>query len=257
MVNCPPTFSIYRLYAELCECTVVDVPRDLDTFAVDELALLEQAADARITIVTTPNNPTGTLTPLAFIEELCAATEGLVLADEAYMEFAGAPSAASLLSRCPNLVVLRTLSKAFALAGGRIGYVLASPAVISALAAVRQPYSVNAFSQAVAETVIRYGSRFASTIEQISKSRDLLASELSKFDELTVWPSSANFLLVRVPHAHRVWELLRDEHSILVRDFSATPGLEDCLRITVGRPEECTAVVEAFIDILALKEDEL
>ena len=257
VVDCPPTFSIYRLYAELCECTVADVPRDPETFAVDGDALLAEAADARITIVTTPNNPTGTLTSLAFIEELCAATDGLVLADEAYMEFAGAPSAAMLLDRCPNLVVLRTLSKAFALAGGRIGYVLAAPAIIDALAAVRQPYSVNSFSQAVAETVVRDGARFAPTIAEICENRGILASELAKLDRLTVWPSSANFLLVRVPHAHRVWELLRDEHSILVRDFSATPGLEDCLRITVGRPEECTAVVEAFIDILSLKEDEL
>ena len=257
VVDCPPTFSIYRLYAELCECTVADVPRDPETFAVDGDALLAEAADARITIVTTPNNPTGTLTSLAFIEELCAATDGLVLADEAYMEFAGAPSAAMLLDRCPNLVVLRTLSKAFALAGGRIGYVLAAPAIIDALAAVRQPYSVNSFSQAVAETVVRDGARFAPTIAEICENRGILASELAKLDRLTVWPSSANFLLVRVPHAHRVWELLRDEHSILVRDFSATPGLADCLRITVGRPEECTAVVEAFIDILSLKEDEL
>ena len=260
VVDCPPTFSIYRLYAELCECTVADVPRDPETFAVDEGALLAEAADARITIVTSPNNPTGTLTPLAFIEELCAATDGLVLADEAYMEFAGAPSApsaATLLDRCPNLVVLRTLSKAFALAGGRIGYVLASPEIVSALAAVRQPYSVNSFSQAVAETVVREGARFAPTIAELCENRGILASELAKLDGLTVWPSSANFLLVRVPHAHRVWELLRDEHSILVRDFSATPGLADCLRITVGRPEECTAVVEAFIDILSLKEDEL
>ena len=254
VVDCPPTFSIYRLYAELCECTVADVPRDPETFAVDGDALLAEAADARITIVTSPNNPTGTLTPLAFIEELCAATDGLVLADEAYMEFAGAPSAATLLDRCPNLVVLRTLSKAFALAGGRIGYVLAAPAIIDAL---RQPYSVNSFSQAVAETVVRDGARFAPTIAEICENRGILASELAKLDGLTVWPSSANFLLVRVPHAHRVWELLRDEHSILVRDFSAAPGLEDCLRITVGRPEECTAVVEAFMDILALKEDEL
>jgi histidinol-phosphate aminotransferase len=257
VVDCPPTFSIYRLYAELCECTVVDVPRDRETFAVDGDALLAEAADARITIVTSPNNPTGTLTPLAFIEELCAATDGLVLADEACMEFAGAPSAATLLDCCPNLVVLRTLSKAFALAGGRIGYVLAAPAIIDALAAVRQPYSVNSFSQAVAETVVREGARFAPTIADICENRSILASELAKLDGLTVWPSSANFLLVRVPHAHRVWELLRDEHSILVRDFSAAPGLGDCLRITVGRPEECTAVVEAFMDILALKEDEL
>ena len=251
VVNCPPTFSIYRLYAELCECAVIDVPRDPETFAVDELALLAHASEARVTVVTTPNNPTGTAIGLDFIEELCANASGLVLVDEAYQEFAGTASAVTLLDRCPNLVVLRTLSKAFAMAGGRIGYVLAAPGVIDALAAVRQPYSVNVFSQAAAEVVLREADRFEPTIEKIRSQRDWLAAELSKFDELTVWPSSANFLLVRTPHAHRVWECLRDEFSILVRDFSSAPGLEGCLRITVGTPAENVAVVEAFMDILA------
>ena len=251
VVDCPPTFSIYRLYAELCECEVIDVPRDPETFAVDELALLAYASEARITVVTTPNNPTANTCDLRFIDELCDNAAGLVLVDEAYQEFAQTTSAATLLDRHPNLVVLRTLSKAFALAGARIGYVLAAPGVIDALAAVRQPYSVNVYSQAVAEVVMREGAAFASAVEGIREQRDWLAAELSKFDELRVWPSEANFLLVRVPHAHRVWELLRDEFSILVRDFSSTPGLEGCLRITVGMPRENVAVVEAFMDILA------
>ena len=255
IVNCPPTFSIYRLYAELCECTVADVPRDPKTFALDEPELLAQAADARMTIVTTPNNPTGTLTGLDFIEKLCAAAEGLVLVDEAYLEFADAPSAAKLLDRFPNLIVLRTFSKAFGLAGCRVGYVLASPAVIDALAAVRQPYSVNVLSQIAAETVLKQLPRVQELVAEIVDQRAFLAEELSKFDEIRVWPSEANFLLVRVPHAHRVWQTLRDEHSILVRDFSSTPGLENCLRITVGRPEENVAVIEAFMDILGLMED--
>lgn len=251
VIDCPPTFSIYRLYAELCECTVIDVPRHPQTFAVDEPALLAHAAQARITVVTTPNNPTGTLAPLSFIEELCDAAAGLVLVDEAYMEFAGAPSATTLLGRCPNLVVLRTLSKAFALAGARIGYVLADPAVIDALAAVRQPYSVNAFSQAVAEAVLSESARFSATVSKICEERDRLAAELAQLDGLTVWPSAANFLLVRVPQAHRVWERLRDGCSILVRDLSQACGLEDCLRITVGTPNENAAVTAALADILA------
>ena len=256
VVNCPPTFTIYRLYAELCECTVVDVWRDPVTFAVDEAALLAQAVDARLTVVTTPNNPTGTTVDLPFVERLCASAKGLVLIDEAYQEFSGTVSATTLLDRCPNLVVLRTFSKAFALAGARMGYVLAAPGVIDALSAVRQPYSVNAFSQAAAEAVWRDGASFAATVETIREQRALLLEELSRFDELTVWPSEANYLLVRVPHAHRVWVRLRDEHSILVRDFSSTPGLKDCLRITVGTPRENVAVVEALMDILADLEDE-
>lgn len=250
VVNCPPTFSIYGLYAGLLGCTVADVPRDPETFAVDGEALLAAAADARITIVTTPNNPTGTLAPLALIERLCAATEGLVLADEAYLEFADSPSSLALLDALPNLVVLRTLSKAFAFAGGRIGYALASPKIIAAFAAVRQPYSVNALSQAAAVVAVRERAAYEGTLRSIIEGRAWLAGELSKLEGVRVWPSAANFLLVRLPDAHGIWERLRDGYSILVRDFSRTPGLEDCLRITVGTPRENERVVAAIAELL-------
>jgi histidinol-phosphate aminotransferase len=255
-VSAPPTFSVYRLYAELVETEVVDVPRDPETFAVDVDALVEAARSANLVVVTSPNNPTGDLFPLEATRRLCEACPGIVLVDEAYVEFSreGA-SAKALLPECGNLVVLHTLSKAFCLAGARIGYLVGPSSVMAALAAVRQPYSVNVLSQIAAETVLKQLPRVQELVAEIVEQRAFLSEELSKFDELTVWPSAANFLLVRVPHAHRVWETLRDEHSILVRDFSSTPGLEGCLRITVGRPEENVAVVEAFMDILALAED--
>lgn len=250
VVNCPPTFSIYRLYAELLGCMVADVPRDPKTFAIDEEALLAEAANARITVITTPNNPTGTLAPLALIERLCAATEGLVLVDEAYLEFADSPSSLALLGTLPNLVVLRTLSKAFAFAGGRIGYALAAPEIIAAFAAVRQPYSVNVLSQAAAAVAVRERAAYEGILRSIIEGRAWLAEELSKIEGVRVWPSSANFLLVRLPDAHSIWERLRDEHSILVRDFSQTPGLGDCLRITVGTPCENERVVAAIAELL-------
>jgi histidinol-phosphate aminotransferase len=249
LVSAPPTFSVYRLYAELVETEVVDVPRDPETFAVDVDALVEAARSANLVVVTSPNNPTGDLFPLEATRRLCEACPGIVLVDEAYVEFSreGA-SAKALLPECGNLVVLHTLSKAFCLAGARIGYLVGPSSVMAALAAVRQPYSVNVLSQAAALAVVRSRASFAPVIEGIKAERARLVEGLRALSDrgLLVWPSEANFVLVRVPGAHRVRERLRDEHSILVRDFSSAPGLEGCLRITVGTPDENDAVLDAL-----------
>ena len=249
VVNCPPTFSIYRLYAELCECAVIDVPRDPETFAVDELALLAHASEARVTVVTTPNNPTGTAIGLDFIEELCANAAGLVLVDEAYQEFAGTASAVTLLDRCPNLVVLRTLSKAFALAGLRCGYLVADPSIIDELSAIRQIYSVDVLAQATAVAAVKAREELRPVVSDIKAERERLSLRLGNITSLHQWPSEANFILVRIPHASQVRQRLRDEFSILVRDFSYAPGLADCLRITVGTREENDRLVEALTSL--------
>ena len=241
LVNCPPTFSVYRLYAELVETEVRDVPRDPVTLLPDVDGLVEAAREANIVILTSPNNPTGDTVDPADVARICEACPGVVLADEAYGEFAPeGRSAEPLLATNPNLIVLHTLSKAFAFAGGRLGYVLADPSVVGAFAAVRQPYTVDAMVQAAAGVILDEREAFVPTIEKIVSERARLFDLLRALsgDGVTVWPSSSNFLCVRVPNAHRVRERLRDECSILVRDFSSTPGLEGCLRITVGTPEE-------------------
>ena len=247
LVNCPPTFSVYELYAGLAETPITNVPRDPETFEPDADALVDAARSANLVILTSPNNPTGDLVPLETVRRVCEACSGIVLLDEAYGEFsAPGASAESLLDTYANLAVLHTLSKAFCLAGGRIGYILASTDVVAALAAVRQPYSVSVFDQAAAVAVVRERALFMPTIAQIVQERARLSSRLAALEGVRVWPSESNFLLVRVPDAHRVWERLRDEHSILVRDFSRTPGLADCLRITVGTPEENDRVIAAL-----------
>ena len=257
MVDCPPTFSVYRLYAELVETTVRDVRRNPEDFSLDPDELVKAATDASIVVLTSPNNPTGNLVPTELVARVCEACPGVVLADEAYGEFSAAGSSAEpLLSSHPNLVVLHTLSKAYCMAGARVGYLLGSPSVIGALSAVRQPYSVNVLSQAAASVVVSEREAFEPTIARIVSERSRLAGGLSSLERLgvRVWPSEANFLLVRMPDAHRVRCLLRDEHSILVRDFSSTPGLRDCLRVTVGTPAENDEVVSAISQILS-RED--
>ncbi|WP_130811787.1 histidinol-phosphate transaminase [Olsenella sp. Marseille-P4559] len=252
LVSCPPTFSVYGLYASMVETPVIEVAREKD-FAPNVDALVEAARTAMLVVVTSPNNPTGDLFPRDGVRRLCEACPGIVLVDEAYMEFADPGSSVEgLLPTYDNLAVLHTFSKAFALAGARVGYVLASAPVVAALAAVRQPYSVSVLDQAAALAAVTHRDAFLPAIEAIRMDRTRLSATLAGLASLgvRVWPSQANFICVRVPHARDAWRRLRDERSILVRDFSSTPGLEDCLRITVGKPEENDLVVGALTSIL-------
>lgn len=258
LVTCPPDFSEYAFFASLVETETISVARDPESFAprVDDLVRAAQAAN--LVIVTSPNNPTGDLFPLDAVERLCDACQGIVLVDEAYGEFADeGTSAVPFLARHGNLVVLKTLSKAFGAAGIRCGYVLAAPDVIEVFSAVRQIYSVNVLTQAAALAAVRARDVYAPVVAQIRAERERLSAALSSLLARTapeplghVWPSQGNFLLVRVPEAGNVRERLRDEYSILVRDFSYAPGLSNCLRITVGTPEENDAVLAALTELL-------
>ena len=169
------------------------------------------------------------------------------MVDEAYGEFGG-ESMIPYLDRYPNLVVLKTFSKAYALAGVRLGYVLANPQVIREFIKVRQPYSVDAVSQAIGTTVYENRALLESGIEAIKHERTVLLEELTALPGAEAYPSQANFILVRIPQAHRIWEQLL-ERGILVRDFSSAPNLENCLRITVGTEEENRALIEALREL--------
>lgn len=259
VVTCPPDFSEYAFFASLVKTPVTVVARDPNTYALQMPELRAAAAHANLVVVTSPNNPTGDLVPLDEIERLCNVCPGIVLVDEAYGEFADeGTSAVPLLSRHPNLIVLKTTSKAFGAAGIRCGYVLAARDVIEVLSAVRQIYSVNVLTQAAALAMVRHRALYKPIIEQVRAERARMFAALGTLlSSITpagaVWPSQGNFLLVRIPEASRVRMRLRDEFSILVRDFSAAPGLFDCLRITVGTPAENDEVLSALTAIL--KED--
>lgn len=254
LVTCPPDFAEYANFAAMCETPVVAVPRDPEDFSIDGDALVAAARDAALVILTSPNNPTGDLADRALVERLLDETDALVLVDEAYVEFAGEErSLVGLAAERPRLMVLRTLSKAFALAGLRVGYLVADPAVVGALAAVRQIYSVDVLAQAVALAFVERRDLLAPVVADIVAERERLAASLAELPGVRVWPSAANFVLARVPSAHRTWERLRDEHSVLVRDFSSVPGLEDCLRLTVGTREENDALLDALA-VLTMEE---
>ena len=251
LVTCPPDFSEYANFARMCETPVVPVWRDPRTFEIDadSLVAAAQADDAALVILTSPNNPTGNLVDPSVVRCLLDETDALVLVDEAYIEFAGEDaSLTGWVRKNPRLMVLRTLSKAFGLAGLRVGYLVADPEVVNMLAAIRQIYSEDVLAQSVASAAVSRRRELAPVVADIVAERERLRAGLAAIGGVEVWPSAANFLLVRLPAASRVRARLRDEFSILVRDFSYAPGLENCLRITVGtRPEN-----DALLDALAI-----
>jgi histidinol-phosphate aminotransferase len=251
MLDLPPTFGMYAIDAATTGTGVVRIPRRAD-FSVDQEAVLARVREGDIDVVmlANPNNPTGGLIDETFLIDLLGASDGIVLVDEAYFEFSR-QTVRHHMSRNPNLVILRTFSKAFSLAGLRIGYLLGNGEVIRELMKVRQPYSVDAFSQWVAATVYRERVLFEQVISEIIRGRDSISRGLAKIGDIEVFPSEANFVLFRIEHASALWRDLLHSHSVLVRDFTRTPGLENCLRVTVGSPDENMRFLEAVAEIVA------
>lgn len=249
-LNMPPTFSVYENNAQLTNTTIVSIPRD-EAFDIDEAAVLKRVSEGDIdyVIVTSPNNPTGRLANEQFIIKILESTDALVVVDEAYFEFSR-KTIRPYLERFENLLILRTFSKAFSLAGVRVGYVLGAPRVIRELIKVRQPYSVDAVSQAVAQVVYENRSQFEPGISAIIAERTRVFNELKRIPKVVAYPSDANYILFRVPQAERVWQALYDR-GILVRDLSSAPYLEGCLRTTIGTEEQNTAFLDALRDVLA------
>jgi histidinol-phosphate aminotransferase len=247
----PPCFEEYKNFAAMCECEIREVWRDPNTFAIDADALLEAAKTSDIVMVTSPNNPTGDLIDPDLVRRLLTETEALVLLDEAYIEFSGdGASLVSWVADYPRLMILRTFSKAFALAGMRCGYLIADTAIIDVLAAIRQIYSVDVIVQAVAVAALKNRALMQPVIDDIVRERAKLAKALAKLPGARVWESGANFVLLRIDDAATIRARLRDEHSVLVRDFSYAKGLSNCLRITVGTAEENETLLSSLKQIL-------
>lgn len=247
-----PTFSMYRIHSIVAGAEPVGVPRTAD-FAVDTAGLLAAAREgARIIIVCSPNNPTGNVVSQEEIERLLQEFSGLVVVDEAYAEFAGV-SAVGLLSRYSRLVLLRTFSKAFGLAGLRVGYMLAGEDVVRAVWRVKQPFNLNTFSQLAALAVLSAPDIFWERIRSICRARDELYARLAALPGVTAFPSRANFILFRTPlAAEQVYAGLL-HRGILIRNVDG-PLLPGCLRVTVGQPEENRRFLEALEDVLRCGE---
>ncbi len=247
-----PSYSMHPLIARVTQTAWRDGQRRAD-FSLDiEIAKEEIAKSApSLTFITTPNNPTGTSISISEIEELAQAAPGLLVVDEAYAEFSDEISAVTLIEKHPNVVVIRTMSKAFSFAGARVGYLVADPVVIDALFLVRLPYHLSALTQAAAEVALQYREELLGNVATLIKSREWVAGELNQLG-LTVLPSKANFLLFSgfdIP-APLLWKSLLDA-GVLIRDV----GLSGYLRVTIGSEAENKLFIEALSKILVGAQD--
>jgi histidinol-phosphate aminotransferase len=246
-----PTFSLYRQITTVLGGEVASVPLSRD-LQFDMAALLEEVEEKQpdVTIICSPNNPTGCVISDEHLVVLLKAARGLIVVDEAYHEFAD-HSAVPLLGDHENLVVLRTFSKAMAMAALRVGYLLASPELVGEIAKAVLPYNLNALSQTAAEVAIDlFEARLQPLVETICAERDRLYVELASVPGLVPVHSQANFMVVRSnKEPKRVFaELLK--RDILIRDVSGYPMLKDYFRVSVGTPEENDLLLEGLREIL-------
>jgi len=253
-----PTFTLYALMTTILGGEAVRVPQVAAppgangsagaglVYDVEALAAARRRTQAAVTIVCSPNNPTGSSLTLPEVERLCGEGDSLVVIDEAYHEFAG-ESAVPLLARHRNLVVLRTFSKAKALAGLRVGYLLAAPELVREINKARLPYNINFFSQAAALAALEEKDALAASLARIIAGRELLLARLGAMPGVCAWPSRANFFILELLSADPkavFASLLR--HGVLVRDVTSYPKLSRCLRVSIGSEEENEAFLRAL-----------
>ncbi|GLI25790.1 histidinol-phosphate aminotransferase [Agromyces rhizosphaerae] len=239
-----PTYSMYPLLSSGVGVEWIGADRDADFELSPETAVRAvEEHDPDIVILCSPNNPTGTPVPLETVRAVADAARGIVVVDEAYAEFAppGSPSALSLLEGRPRLIVSRTMSKAFAFAGARVGYLAADPAVIDAIRLVRLPYHLSALTQAAAIGAVEHAPQMLAMVDDIRGQRDRISAELAGLG-YRPYRSWSNFVLFAgVDDPQATWAALRDR-GVLVRDV----GIPGTLRVSAGTETETTAFLEAI-----------
>lgn len=252
IITTPPTFDMYRVYADIQGVQMIDVPvrADIDFRLDADAVLAECTSSTKLIFICSPNNPTGTLVPEEDILKIVRGSKdkSLVVVDEAYIEFSARNSMASKVLHYDNLVILRTLSKAHALAGARCGAAIACEEIVGVMSKVLPPYS---FPTPVIDAVMSAldGDRIdqsTDAVVEIITERDRVFEQLKSVDCVTkVWPSQSNFLLVSFRDLSAAQtQLLSD--GILIRNFDGVPGLEECARITIGTPAENDALLRSL-----------
>jgi histidinol-phosphate aminotransferase len=249
-----PTYALHSHISQLTATEVVTAERNDDfTVSPTEASMVIAAERPAVVLLCSPNNPTGTVERRATVEALLAAVvdhgPALLVVDEAYGEFAE-ESALTLVADDVPLVVVRTYSKVWSLAALRLGFAVGPTEVVAELEKTVLPYHLSAATQLAGREALRFHSEMTARVEALVHERERLASALNRLQGLTVFPSGANFLLLRYDgDGHALWQRLV-ERGILVRDFSRWPRLESCLRVTVGTPEEDDALVTALREVL-------
>lgn len=248
VVFCEPTFSVYKLLVNGLAATPRSVPLN-DNLGYDTGAIIEalEKNPGCMLILCSPNNPTGNTLAEPELRRILDAHSGFCIFDQAYVEFGGF-NALPLLTEYPNLIITRTFSKAFAGAGLRLGYLMGNPVVVNEINKIKLPYNIGFFTEYTALTLLKHRNVIFQTHATIKAERDALYRFLQTLPFDAVYPSAANFILVRCRKQHRLFDALKAK-GILVRDVSSYPMLENCLRISVGSKEEnqsLKAALESF-----------
>jgi len=247
-----PTYGMYKVAADIAAVKVKEV--ELDEFFQLDLRAINKAITPKTKLIfcCSPNNPTGNLLDWNDICELCEDFKGVVVLDEAYVEFSSRKSMAEMIERYPNLLILRTLSKAWGLAGLRLGYMMGNDEIVGFLNKIKLPYNVNSLSQSLAVRALNNKENLQGFIERISDEREWLKNELIQLG-FEVFPSEANFLLIKVGLENcveRIVQNLAKSEGLILRDFSANKRLKKCFRVTVGIPKQNRLLIQSLTSLL-------
>ncbi len=244
IILCQPTFTVHKLLAEGvgAGAEIVHLDEELRFDLSRILGTIDRLPHSPL-LICSPNNPTGTTVSEDEIRTILERHRGFLILDQAYVEFGGF-SAAPLIREYPNLIVTRTFSKAFAGAGLRIGYMAGAPEVMREINKIKLPYNINFFSEHVARTALLHRRVLAEGIATIIRERDSVAAAFSRLP-LKVYPSAANFILIRTERKQQLFDSLLDD-GILIRDVSSYPMLDNCLRVSIGTPEENRSLLRSM-----------
>jgi len=249
IITLPPTYGMYSVLANINAIAIKSVQLDAD-FQPKVDAILEMAdSNSKLLFLCSPNNPTGNSFKTASIERLIKEFKGIVVIDEAYIDFSNEESWASKLSGFPNLIVTQTLSKAYGMAGIRLGICYASQDIISVLNRIKPPYNVNALTQQKAIMQLEQNEVTQKQVYDILKARDVLVSKLKFVKYISkIYPTDANFILAKVDDAtKRYTQLIKC--GIVVRNRTTQPGCENCLRFTVGTAGENEKLIQKLMSL--------
>lgn len=242
-----PTFFLYEKIVRVLDGNVVSVPMKKDlSFDIDAVIAETITAKASLVILNSPNSPTGQSISINDVERVLTETGAMVIVDEAYIEFSDKPSAFELVKRYDTLIILRTFSKAFSLAGLRIGYLIAQPAVCAEIVKPKIPFSVNNLSQHVAMKLLDRIDLVRQRVDEIKKQKEILYTNMLQIDKISVFPSDTNFLIfTTAKDAQALFESLLSE-NVLIRDVSSYPLLNNTLRVNAGTEGENAVFLSAL-----------
>lgn len=251
IITLPPTYGMYRVSADIAGVPAVEIQltADFQPKVADILAASNE--HSKLLFLCSPNNPTGNLLDESVVQQLIAQFPGVVVVDEAYIDFvAQGGSAVHWLEDCPNLVVLQTFSKAWGMAGIRLGMAFAQPGIIAYFNKVKPPYNINQLTQEFALQQLKKPEVMQAQVAELLAQRNIMADELERLKFVQrVYPSEANFLLVRVDDPQAIYHYLIDQ-QIIVRDRSKVVLCEGCLRVTVGTQQENQQLLQTLNDFL-------